>query len=346
MKLRPDQLAAHLDKGLAPLYLVTGDEPLLVAESCDAIRAKARAAGCSERLVFNVESGFDWSGLLEARDNLSLFAEQRLIELRLPSGKPGDAGSKVLMEYVSRLPQGDVLLVISGKLDKDSQRTKWFGALEQAGVVIQIWPVESGALPGWITARMRAKGLQPSTEAAVLLAERVEGNLLACAQEIEKLALLHGSGPVAVDEVAAAVADSARYSVYDLADRALAGDAAACVRVLHGLRGEGEEPVLILWALTREIRTLTQMRAALAQGQAADRVFADFKIWDKRQPLVRAALKRHPLAACQALLSQAGNMDRLIKGAAAGHVWDELLQLTLTLAGVDVIKRGGAQAAG
>ncbi len=334
MKLRPEQLAAHLNKTLAPVYFVCGDEPLLVAEACDAIRARARAAGCTERLVFNVESGFDWGGLLQARDTLSLFAEQRVVELRLPTSKPGDAGSKTLIEYVARPPQGDVLLIAGGKLEKEGQRSKWFTALDQAGVVVQVWPVDAAALPGWIAARMRAKGLRPSAEAAALLAERVEGNLLACAQEIEKLLLLHGEGALEVDAVAAAVVSSARYSVYDLVDRALAGETAQCARMLHGLRGEGEEPVLIVWALAREIRALARMRAALAQGLPPERVFADNRVWDKRKPMVKAALRRHPLAAWHGLLQQAGRVDRVIKGAAAGNVWDELLQLALALAGV------------
>ena len=340
MKLRPEQLAAHLNKTLAPVYFVCGDEPLLVAEACDAIRARARAAGCAERLVFNVESGFDWGALLQARDTLSLFAEQRLVELRLPTSKPGDAGSKTLIEYVARPPEGDVLLIAGGKLEKESQRSKWFTALEKSGVVVQVWPVDAVALPGWIAARMRAKGLRPSGEAAALLAERVEGNLLACAQEIEKLLLLHGEGPVDAEAVAAAVVSSARYSVYDLVDRALAGEAAQCARVVRGLRGEGEEPVLILWALAREIRALTRMRAALAQGQPPEKVFADNRVWDKRKPLVKAALKRHRLVAWQALLQEAGVADRVIKGAAAGEVWDVLLQLTLRLAGVNAVKQG------
>ena len=190
MKLKAEQISAHLQKGLLPIYLVSGDEPLQVAEVCDAIRARARDKGCSERLVFNVEAGFDWDALLQARDSLSLFAEQRVVELRLPTGKPGEAGAKALIAYAARPPAGDVLLVMSGKIDKDAQRSKWFAALDQAGVVVQVWPLGIAQLPAWIERRMRVKGLQPSVEAVSLLAERVEGNLQACAQEIEKLLLL------------------------------------------------------------------------------------------------------------------------------------------------------------
>lgn len=338
MKLKPEQIASHLQRSLAPVYLVSGDEPLQAAEVCDAIRARARDKGCSERLVFNVEAGFDWAALLQARDTLSLFAEQRVVELRLPSGKPGEAGSKILIEYVTRLPAGDVLLVISGKIDKDAQRSKWFTALEQAGVVVQVWPLAIAQLPAWIERRMRAKGLQPSAEAVSLLSERVEGNLLACAQEIEKLLLLHGTGAVDGAAVAAAVADSARYSLYDLVDRALAGESAAVTRTLRGLQGEGEEPVLILWALAREIRALTAMAGDLQSGMIMDRVLADHRVWDNRKTLVRSALKRCSLPTLRRLLRQAGRVDRIIKGAALGNTWDELLQLTLGLSGITVVQ--------
>ncbi len=337
MKLSAEQLARHLPKQLAPIYWVSGDEPLQVMEACDAIRARARDSGCNERLVFNVETGFDWGTLSAARDTLSLFAEQRLLEVRLPSAKPGEQGAKALVEYAARPPADDVLLVSSGKLDKATQRTKWFAAVERAGVMVQVWPLEPARLPAWIAARLRAQGLQPDQEAAQLLAERVEGNLLAAVQEIEKLVLLHEPGPLDAAAVAAAVADSARYSVYDLADRALAGEAAAVARILNGLRGEGAELTLLLWALTREIRALAQMAAAVRSGTSQERVFAAHRVWDKRKPLVKAALQRHRPAAWQGLLRRAGQVDRLIKGQRPGNAWDELLQLALALAGVAVL---------
>jgi len=339
MRLKPEQLEQHLKRELAPVYLVCGDEPLQAMEAADAIRARARAGGCGERLVFEAERGFDWNSLTQAQASLSLFAQQRLLELRLPSGKPGADGSKALQEYLAAPAAGDVLLILAGKLDRESQNAKWFAAIERAGVVVQVWPVELTQLPAWIERRMRAKGLQPTREAAALLAERVEGNLLACAQEIEKLALLCAAGPVDEEAVATAVADSARYTIYDLVDRALAGEPAQCARVLQGLRAEGEEPVLVLWSLTREIRAVAQMRAALAAGEGEDKVFAEHRVWDKRKALVRAALKRRSVNACQDLLRRAAAIDRVAKGAARGNVWDELLQLALALAGVEAIER-------
>ena len=338
MKLRPEQLTGHLQKQLAPIYIVSGDEPLQAAEVCDAIRARARESGCSERLVFNVESGFDWNALLQARDSLSLFAERRLMELRLPSGKPGDAGGKALQEYAARPPAGDVLLVICGKLDRDAQRAKWYSVLEQAGVAVQVWSLNAAQLPAWIERRMRSRGLQPNAEAVSLLAERVEGNLLACAQEIEKLLLLHGAGAVDGAAVAAAVAESARYSVYDLADRALAGEGAAVSRILRGLQGEGEEPTLVLWALAREIRNLATMAEEVRRGATSEQVLARQGVWDSRKSLMRGALKRCSAQALRRLLRQAGRADQVIKGAAQGKVWDELLQVALGLAGVKVVQ--------
>lgn len=334
MKLRPEQLDAHLAGRLAPVYLVSGDEPLLVQETCDAIRAAARARGYGERVVFGVEPGFDWAELRETAAGLSLFAAQRLIELRMPGGKPGEAGAKVLADYAGR-PPGDTLLLLSlPRLDKAAQSTRWCAALEQAGVLLQLWPPTPAQLPGWLAQRMRARGLQPTPAAAAALAGRVEGNLLAGVQEIEKLLLLHGPGAVDEAGVMAAVADSARFDVYALADSALAGDAARCLRILRVLQGEGVEPVLIGWALTREIRLLAALAQGLARGGKPFALYQQHRVWEKRQPLVEQALKRHSLAQWWGLLRQCARVDRVIKGRAAGNAWDDLLQLCVMTAGV------------
>lgn len=337
MRLRSDQLAAHLAKPLLPIYLVSGDEPLQLNEATDALRAAARAQGYSEREVLQVEAGFDWGALAAAGSNLSLFAERRLIELRMPSGKPGDAGSKALCAYAAAATPDNLLLISCGKLDKQQQKSKWFTALESAGAVIQIWPVEPSALPGWIRQRLQGRGLQPTAEAAQLLAERVEGNLLAAAQEVEKLALLYGGGGLDAEQVRSAVADSARYDVFELADTALAGDGARCARVLEGLRGEGDDPVLILWALVREVRALAQVAAGQAAGTPLETLFQQHKVWDKRKPLYQAALKRHNLRRWRALLRRAARLDRICKGAEPGNPWDELLQFSLLMAGVRIV---------
>lgn len=337
MRLRAEQLAADLGKRLLPIYLVSGDEPLQVNEAADAIRAAARAQGFGERQVLQAEAGFDWSSLAAAGDSLSLFAERKLIELRLPSAKPGDAGSKALVAYAERPAPDDLLLIVCGKLEKAQQNGKWFKALDAAGAVVQIWPVEPRALPGWVRQRLTARGLEATPEAVALLAERVEGNLLAAAQEVEKLVLLYGSGELDVDTVRAAVSDSARYDVFELADTALGGDAARCARILQGLRGEGSEPVLILWALVREVRALALIAAAAEGGAALDSLLQQHRVWDKRKPLYHAALKRHNARRWRLLLRRAARLDRIVKGAEPGNPWDELLQLSLLIAGVRIV---------
>ncbi len=336
MKLRVEQLEGHLAGTLAPVYVISGDEPLLLQEACDAIRAAARAQGCAERVVFSVEPGFDWGELAQAAAGMSLFAARRLIELRMPGGKPGDAGARALGVYAAHPTEGDVLLISLPRADKAMQAAKWFSALERCGVLIQLWPPAPAQLPGWIAQRMRARGLQPTPAAAAALAGRVEGNLLACVQEIEKMLLLHGPGAIDEADVMDAVADSARFDVFTLVDGALAGDAARCVRVLRGLEGEGVEPVLVGWALTREIRLLAALSQGIAQGKKPFALFQQHRVWEKRQPLLERALKRHDLGCWRVLLGCCARLDRLAKGQAAGNVWDELLQLCLLTAGVRI----------
>ena len=338
MRLRAEQLASHVARGLAPVYLVSGDEPLQVEEACDAIRAATRAQGYQERFVFQAATGFDWSALAACAQNLSLFAERKLIELRLPTGKPGEAGAVALVAYAAQPATDTVLLVICPKLDAATQKSKWVSALEAAGVMLQVWPVEARLLPEWIRRRLTARGLKADNEAIALLAERVEGNLLACAQDIEKLYLLYGSAnnSAGIDAaaVAAAVADNARFDIYALVDSALAGDGARSTRILESLRAEGVDPVLVLWALVREVRVLARMAYDCTQGADVDQVLASHKVWEKRKGLVRAGLMRHKVRAWQRLLLLAARIERIIKGALPGSAWDELLRLALGIGGV------------
>ena len=335
MQIKLEQLDQHLKRPLAAVYFVHGDEPLLVQEASDLIRLQARNSGCTEREVYSVEAGFDWNGFLQAGDALSLFAERKLLELRMPTGKPGgDAGAKALCAYAERPSPDNVLLIQAGKLEAAARRSKWYKALDGVGVMVQVWPVERRQLPGWAMRRMRERGLQPTPQAVALLVERVEGNLLACAQEIEKLLLLHGAGAIDEEAVAAGVADSARFDIYKLVDEALQGDGARTARIVVGLQSEGVEPVLVLWALTREIRAMARMAHLLQKGAAPDQAMAKSGVWDKRKPLVRAGLKRHGAMQWQAMLGKAGELDALIKGGRAGNVWDELLALSLWLGGV------------
>ncbi|WP_259759111.1 DNA polymerase III subunit delta [Pseudomonas sp. GCEP-101] len=337
MKLNPGQLAKHLQGNLAPVYVVSGDEPLLCQEACDAIRAACRQRDFGERQVFNAEANFDWGQLLEAGASLSLFAEKRLIELRLPSGKPGDKGAAILQEYLQRPPEDTVLLVSLPKLDGSTQKTKWAKALidGDAAQFIQIWPIDVHQLPQWIRQRLSQAGLAASQDAVDLIAARVEGNLLAAAQEIEKLKLLADGQQIDADTVQAAVADSARFDVFGLIDAALNGEAAHCLRMLEGLRGEGVEPPVILWALAREIRVLASLAQQFSQGVPLDKAFSQARppIWDKRRPLMSKALQRHTAPRWNQMLQDAQLIDAQIKGQAVGNVWNSLARLALLVAG-------------
>lgn len=334
MRVKPEQLSSQLQRGLAPIYLVCGDEPLQVQESGEAIRVQARQKGYSEREILTVSPVFDWDLLWQTSHSLSLFAARRLIELRLTGAKPGDKGNAALVDYVAHPAPDTVLLITASKLDAQAQASSWFKALERTGVVVQVWPVEARTLPAWIMQRLRAKGMQASSEAAALLAERVEGNLLAAAQDIEKLYLLYGPTSIDAVKVAEAVADSARFDVYDLVDTALLGDAVRATRTLYGLRAEGAEPTLVLWALVREVRSLAGMAYDCRKGASVEPVLIKHRVWEKRKAAVRQALQRHPLRHWQKLLSIAARIDRVIKGATPGNAWDELLQLSLAIAGV------------
>ncbi|WP_040261593.1 DNA polymerase III subunit delta [Pseudomonas massiliensis] len=337
MKLPPAQLGKHLQGPLAPIYLVSGDEPLLCQEAADAIRAAARRQGFDERQVFNADNNFDWGTLLQAGASLSLFAEKRLLELRLPGGKPGDKGAAALLEYCNRPAEDTLLLVSLPKLDGSTQKSKWASALINAphAQFIQVWPVDPAQLPQWIAQRLAQAGLNAQPDAVEFIAARVEGNLLAAAQEVEKLKLLAEGGQVTLETVQGAVADSARFDVFGLVDAILLGEASHGLRILEGLRGEGVEPPVILWALARELRTLASAAQAFSQGMPLDRVFSQMKppVWDKRRPLVSKAMQRCSAARWNQLLQDAQHLDAQIKGQAPGSVWAGLSRLVLLMAG-------------
>ena len=340
MKLKPDQLAQHLQRDLKPVYLVTGDEPFQSDTACRQIREAAQAQGYSEREQFHVDANFDWDQLQASASNLSLFAEKKLMDLRLPAGKsPGAVGGKALAAWAGTDHSDTLLLICMGKLDKKQQQAKWFKALDKAGVVIQIWPVDAAQMPNWIETRMQARGMQPDEAAVQLLADRLEGNLLAADQELEKLRLLCGEGPVDAEQVEAAVSDSARFDVFALVDAALLGETQRMLRIFNGLRGEGLEPVLVLWALGREIRSMSSMAVQVAQGNSVEQVLAQYRVWNKRKAPVAAGLRRHSLRRWQGMLYQAAAVERVIKGRAAGAPWDELVQLGLKMAGVNLLPR-------
>jgi DNA polymerase-3 subunit delta len=333
-KLRPEQLSAALVKNLASIYLISGDEPLLIQEACDAVRRAARQAGFTERELYHCDANFDWGQVLSSANSLSLFAERKIIELRIPNGKPGDKGGKVLQEYVQSPAPDNLLLIVTNKLDGASQKSKWFKTVEDAGVHVQVWPVTAPQLPRWIGQRLQQVGLQADSSAIELLASRIEGNLLAAAQEIEKLKLLAQDSVISYELMASVVADSARYDVFGLTDKALHGDARAAVKTLQGLKTEGTEPINVLWAVTRDIRSLVQISMAVSQGKPFEMAARQAGIWDKRQPLIQTALRRFKPAQLQQLLRKANGIDKAIKGMRNAEPWDELLDLILNLAGV------------
>ncbi|KNX76392.1 DNA polymerase III subunit delta [Pseudomonas sp. 250J] len=337
MKLAPAQLNKHLQGQLAPVYIVSGDDPLLCQEAADAIRGAARQQGYDERQVFSADANFDWGNLLLAGASLSLFAQRRLLELRLPSGKPGDKGAAALMEYCANPAEDTLLLISLPKLDGSAQKTKWGKALIEGThcQFIQIWPVDAQQLPQWINQRLSQAGLSAQRDAVDLIAARVEGNLLAAAQEIEKLKLLAEGNQITVETVQAAVADSARFDVFGLVDAILNGEAAHALRMLEGLRGEGVEPPVILWALARELRLLAGLAQQFSQGVPLDKAFSQARppVWDKRRPLVSKALQRLSAQRWAMLLQDAQRIDAQIKGQAEGSPWTSLARLSLLMAG-------------
>lgn len=337
MRLRFDTLGSHIQQPLLPIYWVSGDEPFQVDEACRLLRAAALQQGYSEREVYHVERGFNWDQLRQSADSLSLFAERKLIELRLPSAKTGTEGSKALTEYAKAVAADTLVLIVSGKLESATQKTKWFTAIESVGAWLAIWPIETARLPQWIAQRMKLRNMQASPEALRLLSERIEGNLLAADQELEKLLLLYGPGTLDLAQVQSAVTDSARFDLFGFVDQALEGHAERVSRMLFGLRAEGVEPILVLWALTREIRGLAQMARSCSEGQSPDQAMAAMRVWDKRKPLIRKALSRLSHMQWEALLHRCSQLDRLVKGQGAGRIWDELLELALAIAGKPAI---------
>jgi DNA polymerase-3 subunit delta len=343
MKLKAPQLVRHLQqRGLPPVCLIYGEEPLQEMECADAVRGFARGQGYSERSLLNVEGHFDWSALSAQTNALSLFASRRLVELRLNGKAPNEAGNKALQAYLERPPADTLLLILAGKQDSKAQKSGWFLQADRQGVLVQTQPVDAGQMPGWISQRLNSKGLQASGEALALLAERAEGNLLAAAQEVEKLALLYPQGRIEAQQVLEAVADSARFVVFDWIDTVLRGDPARVVRQLQALRAEGVDAVLIAGLLAREIRNLCQISTALRNGQAESQVFGQYRVWASRKEWVSRALKRHSPARWHGFLGHAARIDRMIKGAASGNAWDEIQRLALHVAGVAVL--GGAAA--
>ncbi|HCM05867.1 MAG TPA: DNA polymerase III subunit delta [Oceanospirillales bacterium] len=332
MKLKTEQLGAHLQKGLSPFYIISGDEPLLVEETCHQIRLAAKKYGIEERELLHAEAGFDWTQLLDETNAMSLFASRRLLEVRIPNGKPSDKG-KALLEVVSNPNPDNVVLIVTPRLDAATQKTKWFKAIESAGAFIAIWPIDRNQLPGWLQRRIQAAGMSASQDAVALFAQRIEGNLLAGIQEIEKMRMM-GTQQISAELVEEVTADSARYDAFSLADSCLLGNIGDASRILSHLKAEGHEAIMILGALLRKIRQLISLQAYGPQRLTEG--FKSQNIWPKQQPPFKSALSRLSQAELFECLQTAEQIDRAIKGD-GNDPWLLLSRLTELLTGVRML---------
>jgi len=333
VRVTTEQLQQHLARGIKPLYTVFGDEPLLALEASDRIRSTLRAEGYTEREVLTAESGFNWSDLAHAASSQSLFASRKILELRVPNGKPGTEGSAALQNFSARLPEDTVTLIQLPAIDWRAQKSGWFEALEGAGVCVEARVVTRKALPQWLAARLKAQKQEADAETLAFIADRVEGNLMAAYQEVQKLALLFPPGRITFDQVREAVLDVARYDVFSLGEAMLEGDALRLSRMIEGLKGEGAAPPLALWSLTEEIRAIGKILSGVAAGKPVSMLVRDARIRGAaHQDLMQANYQRFTPRHVTDALRHAANVDRMIKGLIKGDVWDELLQLGLRFA--------------
>lgn len=331
MNLSPNDFTRQLERPLTPLWVLHGDE-LLTLEAADALRATARRQGIDERETLVVDKGFRWDSLTLAAGNLSLFGGSKLIDLRIPTAKPGRDGGDALQRYAATLPAGTVTLITLPALDWQTKKTAWFKAISDAGMAVEFETPSRERLPAWITARLAAQRQSVPAKALEFIVDHVEGNLLAAHQEILKLGLLYGEGELTLSQIEAAVLNVARYDIDMLRQALLAGDAARCARLLDGLRGEGAPAPLVLWALANEIRTLALLRSGTDTGQPLAALFKAERIFDSaRQQTIRAALARLTRPALQTALLHAARIDRMVKGLVRGEIWDEFLHLSLRL---------------
>ena len=337
MQVKLDDLLSHLQRGMQKLYVIHGDEPLLALEAGDAIRAAARAAGATEREVLVVEPGFKWDALVGANANGSLFGDRKVIDLRIPTGKPGVEGGKALEAYAANPNPDNITLVTLPRLDRATQSSAWFSALAGAGVSIAVYPVERDALPAWIAQRLARQNQKVSRDTLALLAENCEGNLLAARQEIEKLALLLPTGMLDPQAVEDAVADVSRYDIFALSEAWLTGDVARALRILQALAGEGDPPTLAVWQLTEDVHALAAVHAQVRNGASIASAVKGARVWGKRQQAMERAAQRVPAALIAPLIQALARVDALAKGIGRGNAWDELATTAMALAGKPVL---------
>lgn len=331
MKLYFNQLVTQLKKTLLPCYLISSDVPLLAQEACQQIQQTAKQQGYLERQYIQIEKSFDWANWFSEAHVLSLFNERKIIELHFQDNKPTEIGRKTLEQWAKKPVTDKILVIIIKKLDTALQQSKWVKAIDKTGAIINIYPLDHNQFLQWLSQRLQQVNLQTDSAGLQLLADRTEGNLLAANQAIEKLRLLYPPSKLTLKQIADVIADSARFNIFQLIDYALMGNIKRVIRIIHGLQQEGNEPTLLLWAITRELRNLAVMAFAIKQGQTLPEILQQHQIWEKRKPLVRGVLQRHSYQGLLMLLQQAAMIDRLIKGAMMGNTWEELEKIFLNL---------------
>lgn len=338
MQIKPQQLADALQKSLSPVYFISGDEAQQLGELADLIRQSAKQQDFTTREVFFVDKQFDWKQLTAAADNYSLFTDKKIIDLRLPTGTPGTDGAKVLTAYCHHLPEDVLLLITAGKINKEAQKTAWFQAIDKVGCIIQVWPLAGQELLRWMQDRLQQRGIIAEPAVVKILADRVEGNLLAAAQEIEKLYVLFGASKLNTQQIIDVVADSSRYDVFKLVESALSGHADKVLKILASIKAEGIAPAIALWAITRETRILIAYKAS--QGHGARELFLKNNgVWGERKQLIEAAAKKLSPYELNLILALGAKADRQIKGQQQGDAWETLLEACLGLGAVLVFRK-------
>ena len=333
MNIKPEQLQNNLSSQLASIYFVFGAEILLVEQSLSLIKESAKANGYSERFRFDIDGNFSWDSIFSLISSPSLFAERRIIECRLTTGKIGVKGSKALTELAENLPDDILLVISSGKLDMAQQKSKWFKALEGIGVVIQHWEVQSNQLVGWISNNMSQLGLNSNNDVANAIAYCTEGNLLATMQEIQKLKIAYPDGNINLQEYLNQIDQQSQYSVFGMIDSALQGDSEKVNKIFNSLVEDATPPVILITSLYREIKNLVTMAIELKTNQTIETVLKNHRVWQKRKPLISNALKKHSYQKLQKLLLTLGRIDRSIKGMDNLNVYDELQGVVTSLSG-------------
>lgn len=340
MQIKPQQLAVSLQKNLAPVYFISGDEPLQLGELTDLIRKSAKAQDFDTREVFFADKNFDWKQINVSAGTLSIFSDKKIIDLRLPTGTPGVEGAKALTAYCKRLPEDTLLLISAGKTGREAQKSSWFQAIDKVGCIIQVWPLAGQELLRWIQDRMQQRGLLAEPPAVKILADRVEGNLLAAAQEIEKLYVLYGAGKLSVEQIFDVVADNSRYDVFKLVESALSLQTDKVLKILSSLKAEGIAPAIVLWALVREARILISYKAAQSQDEK-ELTLKKNGVWGERKQLIDSSVKRLAHTELNHVLVLGAKADRQIKGQQQGDAWETLLEFSLVLASVSVLGKTG-----